>query len=113
MKKVIEAFAFSLFLLTGVMCCAYVIDIEPLNEYSHYEMERDVYRHSHDAGYWDFPSFGEWVIEQSAKENKLHEYLQSLVEKTGADFAEIWEPGPTSNGMQPMSAEQWDAMRGD
>lgn len=125
MRRFLNFMCITMTFLLGGMLYAYVYDVEPFTQEKHYQMERDVYYRSVDAGYGDFPSYSQWVAEQETREMLFRDYVHELVRELGLEFADTceWAVGKErpyrsnrENGEHyeepPVSAEQYARDRG-
>lgn len=103
---------FAIAIFIGSVIYAYVYDVEPLTPEKHYQIERNVFMHSDDSHWGDFPSFPDWLAEQDRKDLALKDYLSDLKHRLGQEVAYAFD-WTMEDPSRPMSQEQWQATYGN
>jgi|SRR5665213_1457437 len=110
-REITKAASITLFLTAGVMCYAFVYDVEPILPEKHYTMDRDIYNRSLDSHYEPFPDFNTWLGQQEEKEQRFHDWVMAVFDETKRQSADLfdWRVHPENVTLSP---EQWDVVYG-
>lgn len=113
MRKFLYRASYCLTMIGIGSLCAYVYDIEPVTEEKHYQQECQAYNRSEHFDHESFPSFSEWQAQNDERDQRASDYISSLVQQVGKDFADAVDWTRDIDASQPMSAEQWKINYGD
>lgn len=95
-KILLSVLTACLFLLTGGIIYAHVYDIEPISPEKQYCLEREVFNRTNDNWAREFPNYPDWLEQNDQREQRMHEWIGNLVDRTGVEFAQIFDPSAKS-----------------